>query len=83
MTRGMKTIGLALLLTTLTGCGMGMEFTNVEFVIDPPPSDVRTAGTLSGAAYSTGGEHYKTFHTLGSNLGRDIQTSADGRYTSN
>ena len=79
----MRTIGILLMILMLAGCGVGMTIHEIEFEIDSPPSDVRTAGTLSGAAYSTGGEYYKTFHTVGSNLGRNIQASADERYISN
>lgn len=73
---------LLILIVMLAGCGTEMTVSQVKLSVEPPPSDVRTVGVLSGAAHSEGGEHYKTFHTLGSNLGRNIQVSEDGRYES-
>ena len=77
-----KSIALVLMLITLAACGTQMTITDFKLSVEPPPSDVKTVGTLSGAAHSEGGEHYKTFHTLGSNLGRNIQESQNGRYES-
>ena len=73
---------ILLILVMFAGCGTEITVGQVKLSVEPPPSDVKTVGTLSGAAHSEGGEHYKTFHTLGSNLGRNIQESADGRYES-
>ena len=73
---------LLVVLVMLAACGTEMTVTELKLSTEPPPSDVRTVGVLSGAAHSQGGEHYKTFHTLGSSLGRNIQESADGRYVS-
>ena len=77
-----KSIILVSILITLAACGTEISFTKFKLSVEPPPSDVKTVGTLSGAVHSEGGEHYKTFHTLGSNLGRNIQVSQDGRYES-
>jgi hypothetical protein len=77
-----KSIALVLMLITLAACGTELTFTKFKLSVEPPPSDVKTVGTLSGTAHSEGGEHYKTFHTLGSNLGRNIQVSEDGTYES-
>ncbi len=79
----MKNIALSIVFASmlaLSACGTQMTVTQVDKSIDPPPSDVRSAGTLSGASYSTGGEHYETMHTLGSDLGSQIQNSENGRY---
>lgn len=73
---------ILLILVMLAGCGTEMTVSKIKLSVEPPPSDVRTVGVLSGAAHSEGGEHYKTFHTMGSNLGRNVQESADGRYVS-
>jgi hypothetical protein len=73
---------ILLILFMLAGCGTEMTVSKIKLSVEPPPSDVRTVGVLSGAAHSEGGEHYKTFHTMGSNLGRNVQESADGRYVS-
>ena len=77
-----KSIILISILITLAACGTELTFTKFKLSVEPPPSDVKTVGILSGAAHSEGGEHYKTFHTLGSNLGRNIQVSENGRYES-
>ena len=73
---------ILLILVMLAGCGTEMTVSKIKLSVEPPPSDVRTVGVLSGAAHSEGGEHYKTFHTMGSNLGRNVQESPDGRYVS-
>lgn len=73
---------LALIAGFSLGFGCGAAVTIVEEVdeIEPPPSDIRTVGVLSGAEYSTGGEHYKVVHTLGAPFAETIQTSENGRY---
>lgn len=73
---------LVLIAGMVLGFGCGASVTIVEEIaeIEPPPSDVRTAGVISGAEYSTGGEHYKAVHTLGAPFAETIQTSENGRY---
>jgi len=62
------------------GCGTDVGVVEEEFRIDPPPSDVNSAGVLSGFGYATAGEHYKTVHSLGHPLAESDQSSANGKY---
>jgi hypothetical protein len=70
----------ALSLLCVTACGGDISITEDEYVLEPPPSDARSVGILSGFEYSTGGERYKMVHSLGSPLAESLQTSASGRY---
>lgn len=64
----------------ITGCGSDVVVVEEEYGIDPPPSDVNSAGVLSGFNYATGGEHYKTVQSLGRTDAESIQTSTNGTY---
>jgi hypothetical protein len=70
----------ALSLLCVTACGGDISVTEDEYVLEPPPSDARSAGVLSGFGYATGGENYKAVQSLGSPTAEDIQTSTNGRY---
>lgn len=60
------------------GCGADMTVRKIETTLaEPAPS---SAAVLSGAATSTGGEHYKAVRTLGAPISKPVQESADGKY---
>jgi hypothetical protein len=69
-----------LLIVLLAGCGTEMNVDITTTPVEPPPSNIRSAGAVSGGTYAEGGEHYKAISILGNNMGSEIQTSANGRY---
>ena len=63
------------------GCGTAVTIYEEEYIVEPAPSDTGSAGLLSGFAYSTGGEHYKTVQSLGSPVAEPVQESENGAYS--
>jgi hypothetical protein len=68
-------IGAAL----FAGCGASMTVRDVETSF-AEPGQPGSAGVLSGASVSSGGEHYKGVQTLGAPTTKSQQTSENGTY---
>lgn len=64
----------------IAGCGSEVTVREETYGVDAPPSDTSSAGVLSGYGYATGGEDYKTVHSLGRPVAEKVQTSANGLY---
>lgn len=78
--RGVFAVVALAALAAITACGGDITVTDEIVIPEPPPSDARSAGVLSGFSYSRGGERYKIIQTLGSPTAETLQSSADGRY---
>jgi len=76
----MKKIIIILTLLFLAGCGTEVTIQEEQTRIEPPPSNVNTAGVVSGFGYATGGEHYIVVQSVGAPLPEQVQSSVNGRY---
>ena len=76
----MKKLIILLVSIFIVGCGSNVTIRDEVLEVEAPPSNINSAGVVSGFGYATGGEHYIIVQSLGSPLPEPVQTSTDGRY---